>query len=123
MAYLFNGRGRAYFAFVLAFLGIYVFLFIWEAISRSGFDTLARIPGFLGVALFVISAIVFWRGGHRARTKRVCAVMLKHLRCPHGGYDLRMLPTDVADGETVCPEFGCAWKLGDVQSYRVHCDG
>ena len=38
-------------------------------------------------------------------------VMLQHLRCPHCGYDLRLLPTDPKDGASVCPECGCAWRL------------
>ena len=37
--------------------------------------------------------------------------MLQHRRCPHCGYDLRLLPDDCSDGATVCPECGCAWKL------------
>jgi transcription initiation factor TFIIIB Brf1 subunit/transcription initiation factor TFIIB len=37
--------------------------------------------------------------------------MLKHLRCPHCGYDLRGLAADPEDGATVCPECGCAWRL------------
>jgi hypothetical protein len=43
--------------------------------------------------------------------------MLKHRRCPHCGYDLRLLPIDSNDGATVCPECGCAWSLdgGDVR--------
>ena len=43
----------------------------------------------------------------------VMAAMLKHLRCPHCGYDIRELPVDPKDGATVCPECGCAWKLAD----------
>jgi transcription initiation factor TFIIIB Brf1 subunit/transcription initiation factor TFIIB len=39
--------------------------------------------------------------------------MLEHRRCPHCGYDLRMLPTDPDDGSTVCPECGCAWGLDE----------
>ena len=95
-------------------MGIWVFLFIWKAIRRSGFDTLAHILGSLGVAFFVISAIVFWRSGRRARARLVCAIMLKHLRCPSCGYDIRGLPTDAKDGATVCPECGCAWRLDET---------
>ena len=47
----------------------------------------------------------------RKRLRRVCRTMLKHLRCPHCGYDLRLLPVDGADGATVCPECGGAWRL------------
>ena len=47
----------------------------------------------------------------KRRFGKVGAAMLKYLRCPHGGYDLRLLPTDPVDGATVCPECGLAWKL------------
>ena len=39
--------------------------------------------------------------------------MLKHLRCPHCGYDIRGLPTAPEDVATECPECGCAWRLED----------
>ncbi len=42
---------------------------------------------------------------------RVRWIMLKHHRCPQCGYDIRLLPADAADGATVCPECGCAWRL------------
>ena len=54
---------------------------------------------------------MFWRGARAVRPKRVRAVMLRHRRCPHCGYDLRMLPTDPTDEVTICPECGCAWRL------------
>jgi hypothetical protein len=58
---------------------------------------------------------IIWFGIKRKRFGNVAAAMLKHLRCPHCGYDLRMLPTDSQDGATVCPECGCAWRLeGDA---------
>jgi hypothetical protein len=53
----------------------------------------------------------FWQGARNARHERIRKVMLKQLRCPHCGYDIRGLPTDPEDGATVCPECGCAWKL------------
>jgi hypothetical protein len=54
---------------------------------------------------------VIWRSVRHARFNQVTAVMLKCSRCPHCGYDLRMLPPDPTDGATVCPECGCAWEL------------
>ncbi len=45
---------------------------------------------------------------------RVASVMLEHRHCPRCGYDIRSLPADTEDGATVCPECGCAWKLGDA---------
>ena len=75
---------------------------------------------FLGIGdvVLLIFFIIFFgglylylRGTRQARFRRVCDVMLKHLHCPHCGYDLRLLPVDPRDGATVCPECGCAWSL------------
>jgi uncharacterized Zn finger protein (UPF0148 family) len=38
--------------------------------------------------------------------------VLEHRHCPHCGYDIHGLPPDEADGTTLCPECGCAWRLG-----------
>lgn len=54
---------------------------------------------------------IIWYGIKRRRFGNVAAAMLKYARCPHCEYDLRMLPTDPADGATICPECGCAWQL------------
>lgn len=65
------------------------------------------------LAIFIVNVALVWffsRSGRRARVRKI---MLKHRRCPHCGYDLRMLPRDPADGATVCPECGCAWRLSD----------
>jgi hypothetical protein len=69
----------------------------------------------VNLAVFAIGAIQFWRSGRKARAKLVCAVMLKHLRCPHCGYDIRGLPSSPDDGATICPECGSAWRLEDMQ--------
>ena len=53
----------------------------------------------------------FWMGSRNVRRQRITRVMLARQRCPHCGYDIRLLPVDRADGATVCPECGCAWKL------------
>ena len=75
---------------------------------------------FLGIGdvVLLIFFIIFFgglylylRSARRARFRRVCDVMLKHLRCPHCGYDLRLLPVDPADSATVCPECGCGGQL------------
>ena len=55
---------------------------------------------------------LLWIVARRIRSRRVIEIMLEYLRCPHCGYDLRLLPTDPKDGATVCPECGCAWRLG-----------
>jgi len=52
-----------------------------------------------------------WISLRNARHQQIGKTMLQHRRCPHCGYDLRLLPTDPADGATVCPECGCAWRL------------
>ena len=57
---------------------------------------------------------IIWYGIKRKRFGHVVAIMLKYLRCAHCGYDLRMLPVDPADGATICPECGCAWRLEAV---------
>ena len=54
---------------------------------------------------------IVWYAIKRRRFGKVAAAMLKYSRCPHCGYDLRLLPTDPADGATICPECGCAWQL------------
>ena len=57
--------------------------------------------------------VVPWVAARQARLKRVRFAMLKHLRCPHCGYNLRGLPTAPEDHATVCPECGCAWLIDD----------
>ena len=54
---------------------------------------------------------VVWYAVKRRRFGKVAAAMLKRLRCPHCGYDIRGLPIAPEDGATVCPECGCAWIL------------
>ena len=63
------------------------------------------------LSIFVVNCGLVWYFSRRTRLKRVCRILLQYLRCPHCGYDLRMLPTDVADGATVCPECGSAWQF------------
>ncbi len=68
---------------------------------------------YLGV---VSGSVTCWIALRSARHQQIGRAMLKHLRCPHCGYDIRSLPADPADGATVCPECGCAWQLeGDAQ--------
>ena len=58
-----------------------------------------------------VGPVILWLGAYHIRFQRTAKVMLKHLRCPHCGYDLRGLPRNPGDGATVCPECGCAWRL------------
>ena len=104
---------RGYIACVLAFSACIVFLVIWKIVRRSGVDALEYVLWPTNLAVFAFGAVKFWQSARRARAGHVCAIMLKHLRCPHCGYDIRGLPTDRKDGATVCPECGCAWRLDD----------
>ncbi len=54
---------------------------------------------------------IIWFAIKLKRSGYIEAAMLRHRRCPHCGYDLRMLPVDPEDHATVCPECGCAWAL------------
>ena len=75
------------------------------------------------VANYALGVCIIWWWARRNRLKRVWKVMLKHLRCPHCGYDLRLLPTAPEDGATVCPECGCAWMLHETPPVEGHRDG
>lgn len=70
-----------------------------------------------------IVPLAFWKSARRSRFHRIHKIMLEHIRCPHCGYDMRLLPTDPQDGATVCPECGCAWKLGNAKIAGGHGDG
>jgi hypothetical protein len=72
------------------------------------------------LSLFVVNCGLVWYFSRRVRLKRVCQILLRHLRCPHCGYDLRLLPTDPEDGATVCPECGCAWQLPEPAQQDEH---
>lgn len=63
------------------------------------------------VANFALGTCIIWWWARRNRMTRIRTIMLKHLRCPHCGYDIRGLPVDPQDDVTVCPECGCAWLL------------
>ena len=110
-----------YLTCVILFLSCIAFLVCWKLIRRTGLDTLERVLWPVNLTVFAIGATQFWRSGRRARAKLVCAIMLKYLRCPHCGYDIRGLPTDPSDGATICPECGCAWRLSGSQD--VEGDG
>jgi ssDNA-binding Zn-finger/Zn-ribbon topoisomerase 1 len=66
---------------------------------------------FSSLTFFAILPLVFWFRIKRARFGHVVKAMLKYSRCPHCGYHLAHLPIDPADGATICPECGCAWRL------------
>jgi hypothetical protein len=79
-----------------------------------------------GVSYFLCPFVWVYAGfckARRMRWERVRRVMLEHRRCPHCGYDIRLLPVDAADGATVCPECGCGWRLEGSQAARGGDDG
>lgn len=80
--------------------------------------TLEHNVGTILVANFALGVCIIWWWARQNRVKRVWKVMLEHLRCPHCGYDIRGLPSDPADGATVCPECGCAWRLENAGTGR-----
>jgi len=84
-------------------------IFIIEALR----DGLADAPyAKMSGALYVCSFPgIIWYGIKRKRFGNITSMMLKYVRCPHCGYDLRFLPADPTEGATVCPECGCTWQL------------
>lgn len=78
----------------------------------SGLDLVGTAIYAVQIAVLLSGPIIAFRMARSQYVGRVAAAMLKHLRCPHCGYDIRGLPTDTKDGATVCPECGCAWCLG-----------
>lgn len=99
--------------------GLVVGIFITEAFRGGLHDApYAKLSGLLYLCAL---PWIIWFGIKRKRFGNVAAAMLNQWRCPHCGYDLRMLPADPADGATVCPECGCAWRL-DVPQVTVAQD-
>jgi hypothetical protein len=113
---------RGYVACVLAFLSCVAFLIVWKVWRRSGVDIVEFVLWPTTLAVFAVSGVKFWQSARNARIKCVSAVLLKHLRCPHCGYDIRGLPADAEDGATVCPECGCAWILSADDSAGGRAD-
>ena len=70
---------------------------------------------YVGILVGMFSS---WISLRNARHKKIGKVMLQHRRCPHCGYDIRLLPANPEDDATVCPECGCAWKLGDSEAMQ-----
>ncbi len=98
-------------SFVCLVLGALVAImgFVGDAIKGDGFSK--PVPLLVILSISWITPWAVWMEAKAARLRRVRRVMLKYLRCPHCGYDIRELATDPADGTTVCPECGCAWLL------------
>jgi hypothetical protein len=99
--------------FLACFLPLVLIVAVRAARWSRGFalGSLDRNVAVVLLANYALGACIVWWWARRNRLKRVSRTMLEHLRCPHCGYDLRMLPVDASDGATVCPECGCAWHL------------
>ncbi len=108
-------RQRAIILSVLGILAAYVFFFLYfRFLARGSWRDPVMLTVYVGyLVLPPVVVYVQFRKARRARWERIRGAMLKHLRCPHCGYDIRGLPIDPEDGATVCPECGCAWRLDD----------
>lgn len=111
------GSGLTRFTRPLLFLGILCSLigaiaFVGTLVQalRAG-RMVWPLPKSLLLANVWVVPFVIWVSASEIRSRRIRSVMLRHVRCPHCGYDLRLLPADSKDGATVCPECGSAWKL------------
>lgn len=62
--------------------------------------------------------LIVWVIAKRRRYERIQTVMLKYLRCPHCGNDMRGLPIAPEDNATICPECGHAWHLPQEPTVR-----
>lgn len=99
------------YAFGLLFcyaVGIWFSLFV---IRDPRLDLVKILFGVVQFAILFGSFYTTWLLGRRLRFPRICVIVLQHRRCPHCGYDLRLLPSESQNGTTVCPECGCAWTM------------
>lgn len=95
-------------------LGVAVLYHFFDASARRDLISTLTNPAIMGPNL-ICCFFVPWMVARQARLKRVRFAMLEHQRCPHCGYDLRMLPVAPEDGATVCPKCGCAWLIDDTE--------
>lgn len=100
-------------ALLLFALGIAALYRFSDASARRDLVSTLTNPIIIVSTVFC-GVFVPWLTARQTRLKRARFAMLKHRRCPHCGYDLRLLPTDPDDGATVCPECGCAWHIDDA---------
>ncbi len=82
----------------------------------KGFDPVNVTIYIIQVVVILLGPFLAFRMARAQYAGRVASVMVKHLHCPHCGYDIRGLRTDSRDGATVCPECGCAWRLDNTQT-------
>ena len=107
-----TGKERVFLAVGVIGALLVIGLFTYETFVGGVGDA----PFAKSAGLIFLCALPFfaWYTIKQSRFRKVAAAMLKHRRCPHCGYDLRLLPVDSTDGATVCPECGCAWRLDAV---------
>jgi hypothetical protein len=72
--------------------------------------------GISGVAFVCAGALCFRMRGAAHPTLFTLA-MLRRSRCPRCGYRLDRCAPDPADGCTICPECGAAWRLGAATAH------
>jgi len=90
--------------------GIVLMYVVGDASARKDLVSVLLNPAIMGGA--IIGGVVFpWIAVRQQRFRLVRTSMLRHNRCPHCGYNLHGLQRDPADGTTVCPECGCAWRI------------
>ena len=100
-------------AILLLGLGIVALYYFSDSSARRDLVSTLTNPVIM-VPNVLCCILIPWLTTRQARLKRARFAMLKHRRCPHCCYDLRLLPTDPTDGATVCPECGCAWLIDDA---------
>jgi hypothetical protein len=105
------------------FILLFLVQFIYVTVTGSG-GLLAMLQARLPVLVGVVAGLCFaWMAAATVRARRTCSVMLRNSRCPHCGYDIRGLRRTGADGVTICPECGCAWRLPEPRSTDQHGGG
>lgn len=109
-----TGRERA--ALIVGIVGALLVISLFTYAVLTGDIRSAPIAKSSGLLLLCSIPLYAWHSTKRSRFGKVGAAMLRHLRCPHCGYDLRGLRADAGDGATVCPECGCAWRLGQARA-------
>ncbi len=100
---------------VLLVVGGNLVYFRWFS-SWKGLDPVNTTIYIVQAIVLVSGPVIAFRMARTEYSNLIVATMLKYRRCLHCGYDLRLLPVDAADGATVCPECGCAWRLGASDS-------
>ena len=114
-----KGARMPWFKWAALLLSVILFFGVIGIVSYDLFKgrlPTARDPGQLPLMSYcLVWPYIVWWHAKRQRLARTAAAMLKYLRCPHCGYDLRGLPR-AEDEATVCPECGCAWRLTDTDS-------